>query len=1210
MGTTLQNRLQHDPTGEELRSRAPRAFISYARSDGEQFAGQLRARLLREEPEITLWQDRSSLEGGIGWWKQIADALSSVQFLVLVMTPEATRSPVVQQEWRLARQQGVCVYPVKGAPDAEPHFDTLPRWMRKTHFFDLEREWQTFVNYLKSPCRANRIPFMAPPLPDKFVARLATSDPVREALTFRAGGAVALTTSLQGAGGLGKTTLAIALCHDEEIIETYDDGILWVSLGKEPRIVDELAKMYVALTGKRPGFIDEEDAAYHLAQELQDKHCLIVIDDVWNARHLMPFLREGSGCTRLITTRLANVVTTGTSFRVDEMMADEAIALLMGRLPVVSAEYPTLNVLARRLGEWPLLLELANAQLRRRIDKGDDLRGALDYLNRRLDKQGIVAFDQRHATQRQEAIARTIELSLETLEPTEREATVKLAVFPEDTSIPLELVQALWERDELEAEELAALLDDISLAKLDVQAGTLQLHDVIRGYFGTQLREPTAVHSRAADLVSASTGAAASFAWRWRAYHLLRADRRGELRNELVTFGSLIAKLVATDINTVIADFDNFADDPDLQLILDAIKLSVPVLAADQLQAPGQLLGRLSTIEDTPTLHRFRNSIESWEGSAWLRPYTSVLTGAGGPLLATLVGHEGPVVDIALTQSGTRAVSTSTDGTLRIWDWRHSHCVRVLVGHKDRVSAVAIVRDSVVVSASNDGTIRTWDLYTGELLATIEAGGERLSRMVALSTEPRTVTMVCGARILSWQIGTPWAPRRIGEHAEQIRAIASLPSGGILTAADDRCLGLWQTPATSAGQLCKGHTAPVAAMAVGTDEAALVCTDGTISLWGTTPGLQKQYDIESLAFRVTCAAMLPRSRLLVGSEDASLRVLDLKTGNTEQVLRGHTAAINAVCVSNDGHVVISISDDHSLRVWDLLRGSSKRKRGAHAGPVHALTFSPDSRFAFSTFDFAELVCWDVESGTVSNTVRGSEAWKVDMSPSETLVVLGLVGKTLHCWPLDNAGLGVIYQRDGSIRAVHYSVDDRRTILIDTRGAIGVWDRAPPSRLMTLPVRDDLFTQCLLGAQGAHLALIAHSGELQVWDLRSANAMSFGRIETPVIAMSPDGTRLAYVLPEGKLAVLETKTSNEIVIGAHDAARAVTFSGTGDLLASCGNDNTLRLWEIGSRTQLAAFTFESVPSTCAVSPDGNTVVAGDALGCVHFFRVHRASNIAA
>jgi len=49
--------------------------------------------------------------------------------------------------WResgVTRQQGVCVYPVKGAPDAELRFARMPRWMGKAHLFDLDAEWPTF----------------------------------------------------------------------------------------------------------------------------------------------------------------------------------------------------------------------------------------------------------------------------------------------------------------------------------------------------------------------------------------------------------------------------------------------------------------------------------------------------------------------------------------------------------------------------------------------------------------------------------------------------------------------------------------------------------------------------------------------------------------------------------------------------------------------------------------------------------------------------------------------------------------------------------------------------------------------------------------------------------------------------------------------------------------------------------------------------------
>src|SRR5262245_51008559 len=88
----------------------PRAFISYARADGETVAASLRRRLQTELPELTLWHDRSNLEGGVGWWTQITDALDQVEILIMVMTPSVINSAVARKEWRYARQQGVRIF--------------------------------------------------------------------------------------------------------------------------------------------------------------------------------------------------------------------------------------------------------------------------------------------------------------------------------------------------------------------------------------------------------------------------------------------------------------------------------------------------------------------------------------------------------------------------------------------------------------------------------------------------------------------------------------------------------------------------------------------------------------------------------------------------------------------------------------------------------------------------------------------------------------------------------------------------------------------------------------------------------------------------------------------------------------------------------------------------------------------------------------------
>lgn len=98
-------------------------FISYARSDGKNFADDLRRRLINEY-HFQVWQDIVELEGGKDWWLQIEAAIKSVEFLVMVMTPGALASQTTRREWRLARQEGVCVLPVMAeAID----FTTLPR---------------------------------------------------------------------------------------------------------------------------------------------------------------------------------------------------------------------------------------------------------------------------------------------------------------------------------------------------------------------------------------------------------------------------------------------------------------------------------------------------------------------------------------------------------------------------------------------------------------------------------------------------------------------------------------------------------------------------------------------------------------------------------------------------------------------------------------------------------------------------------------------------------------------------------------------------------------------------------------------------------------------------------------------------------------------------------------------------------------------------
>jgi hypothetical protein len=160
------------------------------------------------------------------------------------------------------------------------------------------------------------------------------------------------------------------------------------------------------LTGEDPGFRDVEQAAQRLADRLEDRNALLVIDDVWNEAHLAPFLRGGTGCARLITTRQRTIAVRARcqAVTVDEMTADEAILMLTARLDAVPPAREPFRALVERLGEWPLMIDLIGSALQERVALGDSVAGALAYVHWGLDEEGVSAFRRDDADERHQSM--------------------------------------------------------------------------------------------------------------------------------------------------------------------------------------------------------------------------------------------------------------------------------------------------------------------------------------------------------------------------------------------------------------------------------------------------------------------------------------------------------------------------------------------------------------------------------------------------------------------------------------------------------------------------------------------------------------------------------------------------------------------------------------------------------------------------------------
>jgi hypothetical protein len=275
---------------------------------------------------------------------------------------------------------------------------------------------------------------------------------VVSALTAAGSGAVALTTGLVGAGGFGKTTLAAKACQDRKVRRRFRGGIVWMTVGRDtdgPGLAARIREVIATPDGDGgPAFTSPEQAGQALARALSGSgRTLLVVDDVWTAAQLQPFLAAAGEPGRLlVTTRRPTVldnVADPRRIKVDAMPDAVARRLLTRGLPAIAAgqERDLLDL----TGRWPLLLNLVNHRLAGDVGRGARIDVAAAAAAGRLRERGPAALDITDSGQRQTAVAATVGYSLDALDSGDRDRFFELGIFAEDAEIPLSAVALLWQ---------------------------------------------------------------------------------------------------------------------------------------------------------------------------------------------------------------------------------------------------------------------------------------------------------------------------------------------------------------------------------------------------------------------------------------------------------------------------------------------------------------------------------------------------------------------------------------------------------------------------------------------------------------------------------------------------------------------------------------------------------------------------------------------
>jgi predicted ATPase/DNA-binding winged helix-turn-helix (wHTH) protein len=319
--------------------------------------------------------------------------------------------------------------------------------------------------------------------------------------------------SLTGAGGVGKTRLALRLAGD--LVNEFRDGVWLIDLA--PLSLPELVAQTIASTlGVREGA--QRSARDVLLDTLRDRELLLVLD---TCEHLIDscaelvevLLREAPALRIVATSREALGVFGENVYRVPslslpevlssvpaELIASEAMQLFVERAsavdPAFTATSHNASVIARlcrRLDGIPLAIELAAARIA--VLSPEQIEARLQ------DRFRLLTGGARRAVARQRTLEATVDWSYHLLSDVERLLLSRLSVFPATWS--LEAAEHVCDGDGISAHDLLELLSRLvrkSVVVVDQEfagARRYRLLETVRQYARERL-----VQSGAADLLN------------------------------------------------------------------------------------------------------------------------------------------------------------------------------------------------------------------------------------------------------------------------------------------------------------------------------------------------------------------------------------------------------------------------------------------------------------------------------------------------------------------------------------------------------------------------------------------------------------------------------------------------------------------------------------------------------------------------------------
>ncbi|KAL9168330.1 hypothetical protein ABFS82_04G008000 [Erythranthe guttata] len=357
--------------------------------------------------------------------------------------------------------------------------------------------------------------------------------------------------------------------------------------------------------------------------------------------------------------------------------------------------------------------------------------------------------------------------------------------------------------------------------------------------------------------------------------------------------------------------------------------------------------------------------------------------------LASCRGHEGDITDLSVSSNNALVASASNDFTIRVWRLPDGYPISVLRGHTGAVTAIAFTpRPNTLyhlLSSSDDGTCRVWDARSSQCRP----------RVYCPKPKDATTGTISGLPSASASLGAAL-------QCPQILCCAYNANGTIfVTGSSDSYARVWRAfkPSTDdhdkvSHEIDKlaGHEDDVnyvqfsgCAVASRSSSSDSVMEDNIVKFKNSW------FNHDNI---VTCSRdgsaiiWVPRSRRSHGKVGRWVQAYHLKVpppplppqpprGGPRQRFLPTPRGVNMIVWSLDNRFVLAAIMDNRICVWNANDGSLVHSLEGHTASTYVLDVHPfNPRIAMSAGYDGKTILWDIWEGTAIKTHHIDERFKL------------------------------------------------------------------------------------------------------------------------------------------------------------------------------------------------------------------------------------------